>query len=38
MMTPVCRYWLGHNYVKHTPLTAEYGDLEETRPKELLAE
>ncbi|KAL6755491.1 Clavaminate synthase-like protein [Haematococcus lacustris] len=27
-------YWLGHKYVKHVPLDAEYGDLEETRPKQ----
>jgi hypothetical protein len=30
------QYWLGHNYVKHAPLYAEYGDLEETRPKEAI--
>lgn len=28
-----CR--LGHNYVRHAPLDAEYGDLESTRPDHL---
>ena len=25
-------YWLGHAYTKHTPLDAEYGDLDSTAP------